>query len=61
MKKGINTHKDAGLRTKRDMYSTATVYMKIYVTPETLIKMSVKRGRICKTTYMGKISSGNFL
>ena len=63
MKKGINAHKDAGLRTKQDMYSTATacVYMKIYVTPETLIKMSVKRERICKTTYMGKISSGNFL
>ena len=63
VKQGINAHKDAGLRTKQDMYSTATacVYMIIYVTPETLIKMSVKRGRICKTTYMGKISSGNFL
>ena len=60
VKKGINAHKDAGFRTKQDMYSTATacVYMKIYVTPETLIKMSVKRGRMCKTTYMRKICSG---
>ena len=43
-------HKDAGLRKKQDMYSTATayVYMKIYVTPETLIKMSVKRGAYAK-------------
>ena len=60
VKKGINAHKDVGLRTKQDMYS-ACVYKKIYVTPEILIKMSVKRGRRCKTTYMGKIFSGNFL